>query len=409
MQKGDIVSLPDGYFDAFGRLRVSNPVSLFDYAAQYTTGSTFWDTALVGTGSETHVPAQSSVRLGVTAASDSAVRQTRQYIRYQPGRSQLVLMTGVLGARVSGVTRRIGYFDADNGIFLEQTGTDIYLVRRSKATGSVVEERVSRTDWNIEKIIFNEEKSIILVADLEWLGMGRIRMGLNIDGKTMYCHEFLNAGNLSTVWATTANLPLRYEISTTATLDAEATLLCTCATVISEGGFEESRGEPFAVKTNTAGVAVTTAVPLISIRPKATFNSIVNRSFILPTGIDTMARNKSAVFCVFYGATLTNASWTDVNTAVSAVEYDVSATAFTGGVCIGNIFVPASSSGVNRAPGAARISLTARLPLALTIAGDHPTTAAGHPFTDSLTVVGLTAETPDATTVYVDLQWQEIK
>lgn len=122
-----------------------------------------------------------------------------------------------------------------------------------------------------------------------------------------------------------------------------------------------------------------------------------------------MARNKSAILRVFYGATLTGASWTDTSTAHSAVEYDVSATAFTGGICIATIYVPASSSGVNRAPGTASKSISARMPLYLTIAGAHPTTAAGHPYTDSLTVVAQTGETPDASVVYAALGWQELK
>jgi len=208
---------------------------------------------------------------------------------------------------------------------------------------------------------------------------------------------------------TTANLPLRYEITNTAATASATDFITICASVISEGGFEEGRGYPFSYSTGATGVSCTTVKPLVSIRPADTLNSIVNRVAILPTSIDVLARSKSAVIRVYYGATLTGADWDPVDATHSATSFDVTASALTGGIKIAEFFVPASASGVNRAPGSSRIALTSRLPLALNIAGGHPTVAAGDPTTNSLTITAQTAESPDATVVHAGFSWQELR
>ena len=84
--------------DAFGRLRVANPVNLFESSLHYDTKSLLWETVEVASGTATHVPTKSAVNMTITGNGDSVVRQTREYFRYQPGKSQLIFMTGIIGA-----------------------------------------------------------------------------------------------------------------------------------------------------------------------------------------------------------------------------------------------------------------------------------------------------------------------
>jgi hypothetical protein len=411
-------NLPAGYLDAFGRQRVSQPTTLADYQQQYGTSPLLWQDAITGSATSAHLPNESSVRLRcTTAANDQVIRQTRLYHRYQPGKSQLVLMTFVMGEAKEGVRKRAGYFDGANGIFLEQTLAGLRLVRRTNATGTPVDNVVEQRSWSLDnrlggygESILDMSKSQILAIDLEWLGVGRVRVGFVVEsGAIVYVHEFRNTNTLGAVYMTTANLPLRYEITNTAEAASTTDLITICGSVISEGGFEEGRGYPFVASTGATGVSCTTEKPILSIRPADTLNSIVNRVAILPSAIDILARSKSAVIRVWYGATLTNASWGAVNATHSATSLDVAATAITGGIKIAEFFIPASAAGVNRAPGSGRIALTSRLPLALNIAGGHPTTAAGDPTTDSITITAETAESPDATLVHAAIAWQEIR
>ena len=302
-----IVKLPDTYMDAFSRLRVSDPVTVFDYQSQYDVGPLFWQTSLTGSAESAHLPNESSVRLRTTTTSgDKAIRQSRQYIRYQPGKSQLIMFTFVLGAAATNVRKRIGYFDGSNGIFLEQSGGTVYWVRRTNVTGTPADNTVAQIDWNVDNGIsiktgdlsVDWTKAQIGFIDHEWLGNGRVRCGLVIGGEFITLHEFRNANTtLTSVFQTTANLPVRYEIENTGTAtSATNDMIVTCTSVMSEGGFEEERGIPHSRERSATGLSVTAEVPVVSIRPTDTFNSIANRMGLIVTGANMMARTKSALF-----------------------------------------------------------------------------------------------------------------
>ena len=68
---------------------------------------------------------------------------------------------------------------------------------------------------------------------MQWLGVGRVRVGFNINGVIYYAHYFNNANNLGSVYMSTPNLPVRYEVSSTG---GSVTLDQICCTVQSEGG-----------------------------------------------------------------------------------------------------------------------------------------------------------------------------
>lgn len=236
--------------DAFSRLRVSNPVTLFDSKQIFDNQALFWDDQEVsggGTGSN-HSSAEARSRISVSATTTGKrVRQTFSRFNYQPGKSQLILMTFVMSSQsATGVTADIGYFDDNNGIYLSVEGGTKKIVRRTKVTGSVVNNKVSQADWNLDQmdgtgpsgITLNFTKTQILVIDFEWLGVGRVRVGFVVDGLIYYAHEFLNSNSLSTVYMSTPNLPLRYSIENDGTGGATS-LDHICCSVISEGGNEE--------------------------------------------------------------------------------------------------------------------------------------------------------------------------
>ncbi|KKL09753.1 hypothetical protein LCGC14_2562720, partial [marine sediment metagenome] len=70
--------------DAFDRLRVSNPVTLFDSQFQYDKQPFLWNEDLTN-GTATHLPNESAIDMVADANAEIAVRQTRAYHRYQPG------------------------------------------------------------------------------------------------------------------------------------------------------------------------------------------------------------------------------------------------------------------------------------------------------------------------------------
>jgi hypothetical protein len=410
----------NGERDAFSRWRVSNPTTLFDSQSQYNEGLTDkWFHKTTTGGSSSHSADQaSSMMVTTSGASASIIRQTQRYLRYQPGKSQLVFVTFDFSANDGG-TKRAGYFDGDNGFFVEMdTKGRVTMNRRSKASGSVVDYSIKQKDWNADVmgppsspavppdapnpsgITLDITKPQILVIDLQWLATGTVRAGFDIDGEIHYCHRFrwANLAASSGVYMTTANLPVRYELIGNGNVTA---LQAICASVQSEGGFIADLGHEHVTPNGITPVACAdgATTPLITIRPKTTFNSIANRGEYIPTGISFYIETNPALIRMYHGATLTGSpSWTSSD-AESGIEFDVAASGITGGHLTNSEFGAAAGGGkaFSTAGGA---ESTDKIFLTLDIDG------ANHDG-GNFTVVGVGLG--GSASVYCNVHWAEIK
>jgi len=334
--------------DAFGRLRISPPVTLFDSTHRYQDNG-LWATSNTVTANATFSANQSFVALNVDNTNDAEViRETKRVFSYQPGKSLLIMNTFVMQTPSANVRQRVGYFGAENGVYLENDGTTNYLVLRTFTNSSVSETRVAQVDWNVDKFDgtgysgqgvgsehsltgLDVSKSNIFWIDIEWLGVGHVRTGFVVDGKLCPAHIFHN-DNLRTVpYMTTASLPIRYEIKNNGVVSGSSTLKQICSTVISEGGYQlfGQQRTAFTPVTSAKDLATAgTSYPIVSIRLKSTrldAIAIVSALSMLGIGNNTKIR-----WSIIVGATLTDANWTSAG-ADSAVEYDISATAMSGG------------------------------------------------------------------------------
>ena len=242
----DFVTLPGTQYDAFGRLRISEPETLFDSKQILDNQPLFWDDQEVsGSGTtSTHSVNKASTTLGVAATTaGKRVRQTFQRFNYQPGKSQLALLTGQIDSVGTGITAGMGMYDDENGIFVQVDEGTLYMVKRSYATGVAVDTKVAQADWNGDKLdgtgasgyTLDPTKTQIFWLDMEWLGVGSVRTGFVIDGQFILCHTFNHANSLAVVYMSTPNLPLRYEIENDGT-GAATEMQHICSSVMSEGG-----------------------------------------------------------------------------------------------------------------------------------------------------------------------------
>lgn len=347
---GNVVSFGGTSIDAFGRLRSSEPYTLFDSQNKYAADNQFNETTASG-GTSTFLPNEASVSLNVTTTSGSeVVRQSYRRFPYQPGKSLLVLSTFVMDDSEPNLRQRVGYFDTQNGVFFQKTGTTNQFVLRSYISGSVDDSRtVSQSSWNGDKLdgtgssgyVLDPTKAQILWMDFEWLGVGSVRCGFVINGEYILCHTFHNANIITSVYMTTAILPLRCEIKNIATASSSSSMKVICATVISEGGFQQISQEHVARRTTILGTIGTTFLPLVSIRLASTaLGAIIlpNKVLVLPT------TNQNYEVAFIKNATLTSASWAAMSSNTN-VEMDVNATALTGGTIVQSDYTTASGSG----------------------------------------------------------------
>jgi hypothetical protein len=341
--------------DAFGRLRVSEPLTLFDSSHRYRDNG-LWNTNTASGGSATFNSNAGLMDLAVTTTSGSLVyRETRKVFSYQPGKSLLVMNTFVMNPAKTGLRQRIGYFGTDNGFYIELANSTLSLVERSFVTGTVTETRVAQADWNVDKmdgtgpsgLTLDISKAQILWADVEWLGLGTVRMGFVINGHLVTCHAFNHANIIATTYITTASLPLRYEVENTATTASSSTLKQVCSTVISEGGYE-LRGAQQAVETPIASprdlTNASTGYPVISIRLKTSPNRLDAIVILTALSIMGITNNANYLWKVVIAGTTTGGTWVSAG-ADSAVEYNLTGTSFTGGRALASGFTNGSNQG----------------------------------------------------------------
>lgn len=331
------VKYGDGTIDSFGRLRVSQPYTLFDGQARYANDSSF-DTLTATGGTTTYNTNQSSTSLSVTTASGSrTVRQTFRYMPYQPGKSFLLLATFVMGTGKTNLSQRVGLFDDNNGVFFSVDDTTLNMNIRSNTTGTPTLTTVAQSAWNGDKlngtgasgITLDTTKTQIFFMDLEWLGVGIVRTGFVLNGSYVICHTFYNANFQTTVYMTTATLPVRYEIINTGTTASSSSMTQICSSVMSEGGYEQASQIYWARMTGTTGtpsnVPVTNIfVPLVTIK----LNSSRLGAVVLPAQYQVLPLSSSYYeVALIKNATLTGASY--VTGTFPDVDYDITATAMT--------------------------------------------------------------------------------
>lgn len=341
--------------DAFGRLRVGQPYTLFDSGFRYGDDINKWNYTTSGNATVSHLSNESSMKLEVGSASgDSIIRETSHVFKYQPGKSLLILSTFAMNATKTGLRQRVGYFGATDGIYFEVSDGVRYLVIRKSITGSVDDttERIPQSAWNVDSldgtntasnpsgILLSQTGTQIFWTDVEWLGVGSVRCGFVINGLFILCHIFNHANNgLTSVYMKTATLPIRYEITNTANTSGNSSLKQICSTVISEGGYE-NRSVGGGVSTALAGKACsnTTPTPLVAFRLKSThLDAVVNLKNFTVYGLQQAAYN----WVVVLNPTLNAGNVTFVSSGTnSAVEYNTLATGMTGGSIVARgIFV----------------------------------------------------------------------
>ena len=317
-------------YDAFGRLRVSNPLTIFD-SKNIMSKNNLFDEALTNSGTVSYSANKSTVNLNVTTASgDKVIRQSKRVMSYQPGKSLLNLNTFVMNTQEENLSQRVGMFDANNGIFFEDTGAIYRFVRRTYVTGSPADTYANQGSWNGDNLDgtgpsgydLSFDKATIMFMDYEWLGMGAVRCGFVVDGKFIVAHTFYNANSLDTVYMQTLNLPIRYEIETTGTITGAAVLQQVCSTVLIEGGYApEGIRKMIGTSQINVGVNLTTANTYYNI---ATIRIKSGRPYavIVPSGLDVLnISNNDFEFGLFFNATPSSAfSYTSYD---DNVEYDL--------------------------------------------------------------------------------------
>ena len=408
-----ISSFGDGLKDAFGRLRVSNPVTIFDTQARYYDHEQFSSSITGATANVVYSANSSTFLCSVgTASGDQVLRETVRTFTYQPGKSLLIYQSFCMNEAKVNLRQRVGYFGAQNGIYFEVTGTDLYMVIRSYSSGAIVEDRVLQANWNVDTlsglggasnpsgIELNTALDQIWFCDIEWLGVGTVRVGFIIDGNYVECHHFHHANvpstafvNNTTTYTTTATLPLRLEITNTGTTASPSSLRQICSSVISEGGYQllgNPRAASHLIGTPRRLPNDVSFVPVIAIRLKPTMLDAV----VVPINYSIVPLAQSFFqFRVYKYAITSGGTWVD-SAADSAVQYNLAPTALVSGDIVEQSFINSTNQSAS-APTQEQFSFVYQLER-------EPFTGVPYEYVITMATTGQNQD------IYASIEWQEM-
>ena len=233
--------------DAFGKLRTSQSLAVGEYTFVRDLDTSHMGQSTVSGGTITHDATAGHAVVATTTASGS-MSEFRSHLwhPYIPGISNLGMFSLYHGdTGKTNNTRRWGVFDDYNGIFFELNGTTLYAVVRSNVSGSVTETRIAQANWNVDVLdgtggadnlsgVNLDITNINLYwIDYEWLGAGRVRWGIFIEGQRVTCHTYNHAA--SSAWAKYGNYPITFENENTGATGSASELRVICCTLHTEG------------------------------------------------------------------------------------------------------------------------------------------------------------------------------
>ena len=344
--------------DLFGRLKVSEPYTLFDSTHRYSQDGDF-DDVVLGAGSTVGIiTAQSTATLGIgTTAGCSIIRESKRVFSYQPGKALQTFQTFVLNPAKPNLVQRVGYASSENGIMLELNGSQVNIIKRTAISGVGTTVTVPQSDWNqdpldgtgVSGINLDFTKAQLMFTEYEWLGVGCARVGfVNENGVFHIAHIFNHANTLNSAYMTTASLPVRYEIFNTGITTSASTMKQICVSVQSNGGYEKivARDVARRISLLTGISSSTNFTPVVSIRLAPGREDAI----ILPKAYSFLASSSGTgsvvEIALIKNGTINANTWS--STSSPNVQQNTDATGIvTGGTIVLNDYVSAANKITN--------------------------------------------------------------
>ena len=323
--------------DAFYRLRVSEPYTLFDGNTIYNNNILFFDYQVVGNCSNSG-PVGAAMTHTVNANSvtnDFSAQQTHFYAKYQPGKSFLSMFSFLFGNVTSGISRRVGFYDTDstnnynpqNGIVLEQNINGVSWTIYQGSPGNTIQQ-VYQSNWNVDTFNGNGPSGVTLdftknslgFVDMEWLGVGRVRCGFFVNGVPLVAHVFNNSTQ-TLPYINNPYLPIRYEIRKTDNSQANGSMKAICCSIISEAGYNPI-GVNITYPSDDVKIADNLSQSIIAVR----LNSSCPRATLYPISVEiitNLAGTTTAYFTIYlWRVNIVVGGFTSITSTPSIAEYN---------------------------------------------------------------------------------------
>lgn len=320
---------------AFGELRTAQFTPVAQYTFPYIINDRLWD-ASASTGSSTQTVANSMARLstGTTTGSVSCLQSFKR-AKYRAGQGIVARFTALFTTPgIAGTTQLVGFGDPEDGLFVGFDGTQFGVMRRSKASGSVVETWTYQSSFSLDQMdgtstlpVIDVSKGNVYEITLQYLGYGLITFSCEnpSTGRFIRFHEIQYANTASVPSMAVATLPAFISA------DNGATTSDIVVQSASMGLFSEGKVASTATTDAFSGEisGTTTEKPIFSLRAKTTFGAHENhvQTFLKYVNASmSSSGNRNCTVRLLRNPTLATPTWTDVATNSSQLEIDTTGT-----------------------------------------------------------------------------------
>jgi hypothetical protein len=317
------ISYSDGPdLDAFGRLRTSAITNLLDIKHVYDKNPLQVDEVVSGSASSVFSQEFARVRMSTTATNGFVIRQSKTHPIYQPGKGQLFEGSFSNFQLQGNVIKRVGSFTSStvspydtvfDGFFLESDGTTSIISFNIWRSGTLIYNSPV-SSWqndNFDPANIDWTETNLMMVDYQWLGVGRMRFGLNIGGRTLYFGEHNCANEEPNVYMSSPNQPIRYEIRQTGLSIGSKYLDMICSQTSTEGALNGLYSTVGIIHSSSSTLSTSgTKYPYIGYRLKTGYKSVTSQY----SGLSILNTSNDNYLCtVEFNPTLSaTPTWTDI-------------------------------------------------------------------------------------------------
>jgi hypothetical protein len=323
--------------DAFGRLRIAAVTNLLDIKHVYDKNPLQVDEVTAGTATSVFSQEYARVRMSTSSNNDLVIRKTKTHPIYQPGKSQLFeasfsnfqLETNVI-KRVGGFTTITAstYDSVFDGFFLESNGVSNTISFQIWRSGTTIFSAATTT-WDtseFDPVNLDWSNTQLVLIDYQWLGVGRMRFGIALSGQTIYFTEHNCSNNESSVYMSSPNQPIRYEIRQVGSGSGSFDMIC--SQVSTEGALNGLYSTVGVIHSTTATLSSSgTKYPYIGYRLKPSYKSVTSQFSNLSI-LNTS--NDNYLMTIEFNPTLSaTPTWTDIPNSPFQYSLGTGATTIT--------------------------------------------------------------------------------
>lgn len=314
----------------FGQQQVAQDVDMVSVQFQY--GASDYDTIGTSSGTGNITTSASRMIIGTGTGVGKYKRQSKSSIRYIPQHQFQSFFTAAFSSPETN-TRQFASLS-------DETGDGIAIGYDGVVFGVSIIRGGVRTHYPVTDSTLNAGKYNIWKIAGGWLGIAPITVSRysSADGgwKVVFTYDTTNTADGPHIL--NPSLPITFWVERTSGTGNNVTIATSSwyAGVVGQLAKGTRADRAFVRVAKKASFSSNTLTPVISIRNKTTFQSLINhvRSRYGTVALSTEG-NQPVEWYVYKNATLTGAVWADADTNNSTSELDTSATAMSGGEIVG--------------------------------------------------------------------------